>query len=132
MFKTRQHGKHKANTKSGKRIRGESGSRSLHLGVPKNAVGKPTIAVVLEHGAPSITLEINGKYMRLIVDTGSKVSILQPGLSRRELRDPSLRPFCVTGETLDFKVRQLVSFTIVGRKFDHMFLVRFLPRNHRD
>jgi hypothetical protein len=64
-------------------------------------------AVLLEHGASSIVLEIEGKWRRLIVDTGSSVSIFQPGVSRRDLRDTSLRPFVVTGETLDVKGRQL-------------------------
>jgi len=81
----------------------------------------------LEHGTPSITLEIEGKWQRLIVDTGSKVSILQPGVSRRDLMDNSLRPFGVNGESLDVKDQQLVSFTLGERKFDHMFLVCPLP-----
>jgi len=72
-------------------------------------------------------LEIEGKWQRLIVDTGSNVSILQPGVSRRDLRDNSLRPIGVTGESLDVKGRQLVSFTLGGRKYDHIFLVCPLP-----
>jgi len=68
-------------------------------------------------------LEIEGKWQRLIVDRDSDVSILQPGVSRRDLRDNSLRPFGVTGEYLDFKDQELVSFTPGGRKFDHMLLV---------
>ena len=75
-------GSHKGNTKSGKRIRVDSGDSSLHLGVSENAVGKPTIAVLLEHCAPSITLETEGQWRRPIVDTGSNVSILQPRTSR--------------------------------------------------
>ena len=39
----------------------------------------------------------------------------------------SLRPFGVTGESLDVKFRQLVSFTLGERNFDHMFLVCPLP-----
>ena len=119
--------RYERNTHEGKRVRGESGDSSLHLGVPENAVGKTNIAVLLEHGAPSITLEIEGKWRRLFVDAGSSVSILQPGVSRRDLRDTSLRPFGVTGKTLDVKGRELVSFTLGGQKFDHMFLVCPLP-----
>jgi len=104
-------GRHKVITKSGKRVRGESANSSFHLVVSGNAVGTSTIAVLLEHGAPSITLEIEGKLQRLIVDTGSNVSIHQPGVSRRDLTDTSLRPFGVTGKTLDVKGRQLVSFS---------------------
>ena len=43
------------------------------------------------------------------------------------MRDISLRPFGVTGETLDIKGRELVSFTLGGREFDHRFLVCHLP-----
>jgi len=32
-------------------------------------------------------------------------------------------PYAVTDESLDLKGQQLVSFTLGGRKFDHMFLV---------
>jgi hypothetical protein len=55
------------------------------------------------------------------------VSILQPGVSRRDLRDTSLRLLGVTGETLDVNGRQLFSFTLGGLKFDHTFLVCPLP-----
>jgi len=48
-------------------VRGESGDSSLHLCVPENAVGKSEIAVLLEHGTPYITLEIEGKWQLLIV-----------------------------------------------------------------
>jgi len=86
-------------------VRSESGDSSLHLGARENALGKPEIAVLLEHGTPSITLQIEGKWQRLIVDTGSNVSILQPVVSRRDLRDYSLRPVGVTGDSLDVKGR---------------------------
>jgi len=63
---------------------------------------------------------------RLILETGSNVSILQPAVSLRDLRNNSVRPFGVTGENLHVKGRQLVSF-IPGLKFAHMFLVCPLP-----
>jgi hypothetical protein len=34
-----------------------------------------------------------------------------------------MRPYGVTGEALDIKVQQLVSFVLGGRKFSHVFLV---------
>ena len=43
------------------------------------------------------------------------------------MRDTSLTQFSVTGEDLDIKGRQLVSFTLGGQKFDHVFLVCPLP-----
>jgi len=64
---------------------------------------------------------------RLIIDTGSKVSILQPGVSRRDVRVTVMKPYGVTGEALDIKGQQLVSFVLGRRKFTHTFLVCPLP-----
>ena len=63
----------------------------------------------------------------LIKDTGSDVSILQPGISNASIRDTTLRPYGVTGETLDVRGRQTVSVGLGGQKFDHTFLVCPLP-----
>jgi len=54
--------RYKGKAEPGKRIREESGDSSLQFGVPENAVGKPEIAVLLEHGNPSLTLEIEGTW----------------------------------------------------------------------
>ena len=63
---------------------------------------------------------------RLILDTGSSVSILQPGVSRRD-EVTNLKPYGVTGEVLDIKGRQSVSFELDECKFEHEFLVCSLP-----
>jgi len=63
----------------------------------------------------------------LIIDTGSNVSILQPGVSRRDVRVTAMKPYGVSGEALDIKGQQLVSFVLGGRKFSHTFLVCLLP-----
>jgi len=81
----------------------------------------------MEHGTPSIKADIEGVERSLIVDTGSDVSILQPGISNTSMRSTTLRPYGVTGETLDVKGRQTVSLGLVGWKFDHTFLVCPLP-----
>ena len=66
---------------------------------------------------------IEGKTRSLIIDTGSNISILQPG----NIRDTAMKPFGVTGENLDVKGRQSVSFMLVRRRFHHSFLVCPLP-----
>ena len=38
-----------------------------------------------------------------------------------------MRPYGVTGETLDVKGRQAVSFVLGGREFNHQFVVCSLP-----
>jgi hypothetical protein len=68
-------------------------------------------------------LKIEGKRKCFIIDTGSNVSILQPGVSRCDVRATDVRPYGVTREALDAQGQQHVSFVLGGRKFSHTFLV---------
>jgi hypothetical protein len=52
---------------------------SFRLTVPKKAVDKPPVNIALECGTPLISVCIEGISRRLVLDTGSNVSILQPG-----------------------------------------------------
>jgi hypothetical protein len=52
-----------------------------------NAVVKSSVAIQLEQGTPTILVEIEGMSRRFILDTGSNISILQPGVSRGDVRD---------------------------------------------
>ena len=72
-------------------------------------------------------LEIEGRAKRLIIHTGSNVSVLQPGVSSSEIKESPLKPFGVTGEDLDGRGQQQVSFTLGGQRLDHLFLVCPLP-----
>jgi len=46
---------------------------------------------------------------------------MQRGMSRSDIRVTVIKPYGVTGETLDTQREQLVSFVIAGRKFRHIF-----------
>ena len=81
----------------------------------------------MEHGTPAIKADIEGVERSLIIDMGSDVSILKLGISNANIRDTTLRPYAVTGETLEVKGRQTFSLDLCGRKFDHRFLVCLLP-----
>lgn len=87
---------------------------SLRLNASDNAVDKPSGSVLLEHGALSISVNIEGLSRRLVLDTGSNISILQPGLSRNDVKVTGMKPYGVTGEVLDVKGRQSVSFELKG------------------
>jgi hypothetical protein len=100
---------------------------SSHLHASVNAVTHPKISVALEPGTPSISVRIEGVVRDLIVDTGSNISILQPGISKSKLKFSYSRPYGVTGETLAIKGRQTVSFVLGGREISHQFLVCSLP-----
>ena len=60
---------------------------------------------------------------RLKVDMSSDASTLQQEISKASIRDTTLRPYGVTGETLDMKGRLTVPVDLIGWKFVHMCLV---------
>jgi len=111
----------------GKRERGVEDDSSRRLTVPEKAVTVKTVTVSMEHGTPSIKADIESVERNLIIETGPDVSILQSGVSNASMRSTTLRPYGLTGETLDLKGRQTVSLGLGGRKFDHTFLVCPLP-----
>jgi len=92
---------------------------SLHLYDPENAVNRPTASVLLEQGTPTIMAEIEGVQRDLILDTGSNISILQPGVSRSDMRCTSVKPYEVPGETLKFRGQQTVWFVFNEHEFKH-------------
>jgi hypothetical protein len=53
---------------------------------PANAVMETFDTILLERGTPSIVVDIEGVNRRLILDTGSNISIMQPGISRGDVR----------------------------------------------
>ena len=69
--------------------------------------------MLLESGTPFLTVDI-GVRRRQIVDTGSNVSILKPGVAKSDISATPLKPFGVTGKTLDVRGRQSVTFKLGG------------------
>jgi len=91
---------------------------SFHLATPDNAVKMFSVSVQLELGPPTISVEIEGMVRRLILDTGSNMSIMQPGISTGDFRVTSAKPYGVTGETLDIKGQQFVFSRWKGESID--------------
>ena len=120
-------GRQQTGKESGKRIRGESDDSTLHLDNPRKAVEKAAVSVWIEQGSPTVSLEIEEELENLIVDNGSNMSILQPGVLKSDVRGTAVNPYGVTGETLDKQGQQRVFFVLAGRKFSHTFLVCPLP-----
>jgi hypothetical protein len=87
---------------------------SLHLNAPENAVSSHKVSISMEHGAPTISVETEGMSRSLILDTGSTISILQPGVSRRDVHVTAVEPYGVTGNILDIRGRQSVIFRLNG------------------
>ena len=104
-------------------MRGVEDDSSHRLTVPEKAV-------TVKRVTAAIKADIEGVEWSLIIDTGSDVSMLKPGISNANIMDTTLRPYGVTGETLEVKGRQTVSLGLGGRKFDHTFLVCPEVRSH--
>jgi hypothetical protein len=63
----------------------------------------------------------------MIIDTGSNVSILKPGISGSDVMVTNMKPYAVTGQELDINGRQSVTFEFGSRDFRHTVLVCSLP-----
>jgi hypothetical protein len=61
------------------------------------------------------------------VDSGSGVSLIQPGVYDSEVRHTSTSPFGVTGEDLDTLGEQDVQFSLDNLGYKHTFCVFSLP-----
>jgi len=118
-------GVRKENHESGKRERGVK-EDTFRLNAPENAVTKLTVPILLEHGTSTTSAEIEGMSRSLILDTGSNISIMQPSISRRNVQVTTLEPYGVTGDVLDIRGQQSVTFLLNGSEFTHS-LVCSLP-----
>ena len=108
---------------SRKRIGAEKAYSSFHLSGPENAVKRFSVSVLLLQGDPTLFVEIERVKRRLILDTGPNVSILQPRVSTGDIKITSAKPYGVTGEDLDIKGQQSISFTLNGSEYSHTFLI---------
>ena len=99
----------------------------FRLDAIENAVKRPAVQIVVEQGTPSVSMEIQGEQRSLIIDTGSSMSILQPGVSRSEVTTTGIKPYGVTGKVLDVRRQQSLSFMLGGQEFHYSFFVYSLP-----
>ena len=102
----------------------ESSSRlSRHINVARS----PGVPIFWNEDTPTIVAEIESRYRKLILDTGSTISILQPSISRRKVQTSRAEPFGATGDILDITGQQSVLFRLGECSFKHTFLVCPLP-----
>jgi hypothetical protein len=69
----------------------------------------------MEQGSPAISVEIEGGTKHLIIDTGSSMSILQPGVLKHGIGVTAIKPYEITKKNLDIQGQQCVSF-VLGKK----------------
>jgi hypothetical protein len=83
--------------------------------------------MLLDHGVPRVFTDIQGAQRTLIVDSGSIISILQPGVAQGVVNHTSHRPYGATGKTLPVQGEQKVSFHLNNIMYRHKFLICDLP-----
>jgi hypothetical protein len=77
-------------------------------------------------GAPTIQVEISGIHTVFVLDTGSGICLIQPGVYSNEIKPTNLNPFEVTGKELEIHVVQEVLFHLDDKKFSNQFLCFFI------
>jgi hypothetical protein len=75
----------------------------FQLNALENAVEKLKVPILMEHDTPSISVVIEGMLRSLIMETGFNVSVLQPRISRGDLRVTTLEPYGLTGDVIDIR-----------------------------
>jgi hypothetical protein len=58
-----------------------------------------------------------------VLDTGSGISVIKPGVYSSEVKPTKLSPFGVTDKELEIQGIQEMTFHLHGRKFSHQFCV---------
>jgi len=111
----------------GKRAGNGSRDSSFHITVSENDIDYFAVRVNLMASAPTIQIIILGLPRAFIVDTGSSISLIQPGVCSNEVRPTHLSPFGVTGNELQIMGVQEVEFYLNSKKFRHQFCVCALP-----
>lgn len=90
------------------------------------------VPLQLDQGTPRILVHIEGKPHSLILDTGSNISTLRPGILHTEVRTTKSELFGVTGDDIEVRSELHVSFILNNRAYQHMFVVAELPTNAAD
>jgi hypothetical protein len=78
-------------------------------------------------GTPSVNVEIAGTQREFLLDTGSGISLIQPGVYPSEVKPTNVCPFGVTWKELVLKGAQEVIFYLGGKRLSHQFCVCALP-----
>jgi hypothetical protein len=73
--------------------------------------------------APVITVTIAGQERKLIIDTGSSISMIQPGVCSGRLKPTDVTPLGVTGDELQIKGELWVKLQIGNQLYHHQFCV---------
>jgi hypothetical protein len=72
-------------------------------------------------------VKIQGVVKSFIVDTGSSISLVKPGLIEDRIRETKVSPYGATGDKLKVEGKVDADFIIANYRFRHKFIVCELP-----
>jgi hypothetical protein len=78
--------------------------------VPEKFADYYVVTVQSRAGIPTVEVEIAGTQREFVLDTGSGILLIQPGVYSSGVKPTSLSPFGVTGKELEIKGVQDVLF----------------------
>jgi hypothetical protein len=87
------------------------------------AVRRRVLQIETLNGAPVIRVQILGQARYLIVDTGSSISLVQPGVCSSRLTPTNITPFGVTGYGLKILGEQDLTLEFCDWRYRHRFCV---------
>jgi hypothetical protein len=87
------------------------------------AVRRRVLQTDMLNGAPIIRVRMLGRERNSIVDTGSSISLVQPGICSSKLTPTDVTPFGVTGEGLNILGEQLLTLEVGDWRYRHRFCV---------
>jgi hypothetical protein len=85
------------------------------------------VKVATHLGAPTIQVNVLSGEKSFIIDTGSNVSLVQPGVSNNKMKAASVTPFRETGDDLEITGIQEIEFRCNSYNYCHQFYVCSLP-----
>jgi hypothetical protein len=89
-------------------VGGGSPDRSFPSASPSSSVSTFSAQVSTDSGAPTVSVYLEGRTRRFLIDTGSSICLIQPGTSRAEVLKTSVAPVGITGEELPLKGEQRI------------------------
>jgi hypothetical protein len=100
---------------------------AFHVLVPENVADYLVVPVQSRVGTLTVDVEIACTQKEFALDTGSGISLIQPGVYTSEIKPTNLSPFGLTGKELEIKRVQDVLLHLGGKKFSHQFCICSVP-----
>jgi hypothetical protein len=94
-----------------------------HLFFCEKVVTFHAVRIDTLHTAPIIRVNMDGHTRTFLLDTGSSLSLIQPGISSVKLTRAEVTPYGVTGDQLNIKGEQDLRFQINGQMYSLSFCV---------